>query len=195
MVQKEGVGEVELHAEPLLLVIESGEATLTAGGQKRAVAQGDVVLIPANLLHQMLVAPGKRITYRVIRQTSSEAAPTPEQFSGKKPALGIDLGSGFRACIAGENSPEGTIVDGYKKMVSNSFLGQSCIWKSESAPETLTNSSTGNKDRARPGAEVGQGYRGCLPGDDSPRGTVVDGYKKVSSASPFGVSCGWEKIK
>jgi len=116
VVQKEGVGEVELHAEPLLLVIESGEATLSAGGQKRAVAEGDAVLIPANLPHQMLVAPGKRISYRVIRQTSSEAAPAPAHFSGKKPALGIDLGSGFRSCMAGDNSPEGTVVDGYKKL-------------------------------------------------------------------------------
>jgi hypothetical protein len=199
VVHKEGLGEVELQTDPLLLVIESGEATLSAGGEKKTVAEGDVVLIPANLAHQMLVAPGKRVTYLVVRQRSSEAAlvaaPGPAESSGKKPVLGIDLGSGFRACTVGDNSPEGTVVDGYKKMVSNSFLGLSCIWKSESSPETAAPGSTGNKDRARPGAEVGQGYRGCLPGDDSPSGTVVDGYRKVSSASPFGVSCGWEKIK
>jgi hypothetical protein len=37
--------------------------------------------------------------------------------------------------------------------------------------------------------------RGCKPGDDTPAGTVVDGFKKVVRATPFGSSCSWEQVK
>ncbi len=37
--------------------------------------------------------------------------------------------------------------------------------------------------------------RGCKPGDDSAAGTVVDGFKKVVSATPFGSACRWEQVK
>jgi mannose-6-phosphate isomerase-like protein (cupin superfamily) len=201
IVHREGDGEVEIHKDALLLIFESGEATLSAGGERKTVAEGDVVLIPANLPHQVLLAEGKRVTYLIIRhgrdETTSSAMPPAASSlgpSGKKPALGIDLGSGFRACVAGDDSPEDTVLDGYRKVISQSFLGASCIWKPESSTQTLK-TGTGSNERSRPGADVGQGYRSCLPGDDSPSGTVADGYRKLSSSSPFGVSCGWEKIR
>jgi mannose-6-phosphate isomerase-like protein (cupin superfamily) len=201
IVHREGDGEVEVHKDALLLIFVSGEATLSAGGERKTVAEGDVVLIPANLPHQVLVAAGKRVTYLVIRQERDEATssgmPAASSLgpSGKKPVLGIDLGSGFRACVPGDDSPEDTVVDGYRKVISQSFLGASCIWKPEPSTQTLKTGTAGNNERSRPGADVGQGYRSCIPGDDSPSGTIVDGYRKVSSSSPFGVSCGWEKIK
>jgi hypothetical protein len=37
--------------------------------------------------------------------------------------------------------------------------------------------------------------RGCKPGDDTPAGAVVDGFKKVVSATPFGSACRWEQVK
>ena len=37
--------------------------------------------------------------------------------------------------------------------------------------------------------------RGCKPGDDSAPGTVVDGFKKVVSSTPFGNACRWEQVK
>lgn len=226
VVHREGDGEVELENDPVLLIIESGQATLVGGkimdskavppgeaggssmtfiksGESTTVAEGDLVLIPAHLPHQVLIAAGKRVTYVVIRQQREESWPEnatssvpPELGSagsnGKKPVQGVDLGSGFRACVSGDNSPDGTVVGGYRKMLSRSFLGPSCIWKAEASPETVTTGSTGDKT-ARPGADVGQGYRSCVPGDNSPSGTIVDGYRKVMTKSPFGVSCGWEK--
>jgi len=45
-----------------------------------------------------------------------------------------------------------------------------------------------------PGVEVGapgQSSRACRQGDNSPAGTVVDGYRKTVSATPFGNSCRW----
>jgi len=214
IIHREGDGDVEVESNSVLLIIESGQATLVGGnivdsktaapgvaGESRTVAEGDVVLIPAHLPHQVLVATGQRVTYLVIRQqpesqpeTISSASGTPGS-DGKKPTQGMDLGSGFRACVPGDNSPDGTLSNGYRKMLSRSFLGPSCIWKPEAPPETATTSSTANEKTARPGADVGQGYRGCLPGDSSPSGTIAEGYRKVMSTSPFGVSCGWEKIQ
>jgi hypothetical protein len=46
-----------------------------------------------------------------------------------------------------------------------------------------------------PGSDVGAGQKGCVAGDDSPNGTVVDGMKKVLVATPFGSSCHWEASK
>jgi hypothetical protein len=37
----------------------------------------------------------------------------------------------------------------------------------------------------------GHSERACTPGDSSPAGTVIDGYKKTTASSPFGVICRW----
>jgi mannose-6-phosphate isomerase-like protein (cupin superfamily) len=208
IVHREGDGEVEVESAPELLIIESGQAIVVGGkiagskaaGQSTAVGVGDIVLIPANLPHQVLVAAGQRVTYFVVRQqesaTSSPAssASAAPRSDGKKPVQGVDLGSGFRACVPGENSPDGTVVNGYRKLVSHSFLGPSCIWKPETAPEPVTTGLAADQKTAHPGADVGDGYRSCVHGDSSPAGTIADGYRKVMTTSPFGVSCGWEKI-
>lgn len=46
-----------------------------------------------------------------------------------------------------------------------------------------------------PGIDVGGDSRMCAPGDNAPVGTVQDGYRKVSTPTPFGASCRWEKVK
>jgi len=46
-----------------------------------------------------------------------------------------------------------------------------------------------------PGLDVGGGLKGCVNGDASPDGTIVDGMKKVISATPFGSGCRWEPAK
>jgi hypothetical protein len=48
---------------------------------------------------------------------------------------------------------------------------------------------------AGPGIDTGAGLKGCVAGDKSPSGTIVDGYKKVVSQTPFGASCQWEQAK
>jgi hypothetical protein len=37
--------------------------------------------------------------------------------------------------------------------------------------------------------------RACAPGDSSPAGAVVDGYRKTISKTPFGSVCRWEQIQ
>lgn len=46
-----------------------------------------------------------------------------------------------------------------------------------------------------PGGEAGENLRYCQPGDSSPPGTVIDGYRKVVKRSPFGQQCLWERVQ
>jgi hypothetical protein len=59
-------------------------------------------------------------------------------------------------------------------------------------PSTQTLSTP---SKSGPGADMGAGYKACTPGDGSPDGTVVDGMKKVVTATPFGSACRWEQTK
>jgi hypothetical protein len=43
--------------------------------------------------------------------------------------LGTDMGAGFRACLPGDTSPAGTILNGYRKVVTQGLMGQSCHWE------------------------------------------------------------------
>jgi hypothetical protein len=52
-----------------------------------------------------------------------------------------------------------------------------------------------NADNGPFGVDVGGGYRGCTPGDKTPAGSVVSGYKKVISRGMFGDVCRWEQVK
>jgi hypothetical protein len=45
------------------------------------------------------------------------------------------------------------------------------------------------------GVDVGGGFRGCTPGDKTPSGTILNGYKKVISRGMFGEVCHWEMVK
>jgi hypothetical protein len=45
------------------------------------------------------------------------------------------------------------------------------------------------------GGEMGGGLRGCAPGDNSPSGTVANGYRKVVARGLMGNTCHWEQIK
>ncbi len=46
-----------------------------------------------------------------------------------------------------------------------------------------------------PGALTTFGTKICQPSDNTPVGTVVDGFKKVSVATPFGPACIWDPAK
>jgi len=51
-----------------------------------------------------------------------------------------------------------------------------------------------SKDVNGPGKEV-NGVRLCQPGDQSPVGTVMQGWKKLVNQTPFGITCRWEPVK
>lgn len=86
---REGSGQSELHEKVTdIFVVETGQANLVVGGKiaggkntapgevrgtgidggsKHALAAGDVVHMPANTPHQLLLDPGKQFTYFVIK--------------------------------------------------------------------------------------------------------------------------------
>ena len=52
------------------------------------------------------------------------------------------------------------------------------------------------KSQVGPVGEASQfGRRACDPNDSYPTGAVVDGWRKVSSPTPFGAACFWERAK
>lgn len=57
-------------------------------------------------------------------------------------------------------------------------------------PKSLSSEATNG-----PGVDTGGGFRACNPGDTSPAGAVVNGYKKVAGQTPFGSSCHWEAVQ
>jgi len=91
VVHREGPAEAEYHATQAdILVVQSGEGTLTyggtmvnaqttqpnemrapgiAGGTDRKIATGDILTIPAKTPHQVNVQTGKEITYFVVKVT------------------------------------------------------------------------------------------------------------------------------
>ncbi len=92
LAHREGSGGAELHEKFAdIFVVQSGDATVVAGGsiegrhetgpgeirgtsvtggERRRVGPGDVVHIPANTPHQMLLEPGHHITYFVVKVES-----------------------------------------------------------------------------------------------------------------------------
>jgi mannose-6-phosphate isomerase-like protein (cupin superfamily) len=89
IIHREGSGEAELHeTQADLFVVQSGEATLVIGGsvvdpkttaanevrgpsikdgERKRLGPGDVVHIPAKTAHQLMVDPGKQITYVIAK--------------------------------------------------------------------------------------------------------------------------------
>lgn len=86
---REGSGEAELHeTQADVFIVQSGEATLVVGGsvvngktsapnevrgpsinggEKKKLAPGDVVHIPAKVAHQLLLDSGKQFTYCIVK--------------------------------------------------------------------------------------------------------------------------------
>lgn len=64
-------------------------------------------------------------------------------------------------------------------------------------PAKAVTQNNGQPASAGPGKEIaGRADRPCVPGDNSPPGTVVDGYKKSGRPSPFGlIGCTWVKVQ
>ena len=91
---RNGSGEAELHENQAdLLLIRSGEGTVLVGGKmiegkpsapgevrgksieggkKYPIAAGDVLYIPANTVHQFLIAPGQSFTAMVVKITPKQ---------------------------------------------------------------------------------------------------------------------------
>ncbi len=49
--------------------------------------------------------------------------------SGSAQKPGVDTGEGLKGCQAGDNTPAGAVVDGYKKIIQQTPFGGSCRWE------------------------------------------------------------------
>ncbi len=57
------------------------------------------------------------------------AAPEPAPVK-LDPKIGTDMGGGFHGCVAGETSPAGTEVNGFRKVIRGGLMGTACFWES-----------------------------------------------------------------
>ena len=64
-----------------------------------------------------------------VQNLSSISAPAQPSGAQANPTLGVDMGGGFRGCAAGDNSPAGTLLNGYRKVVARNLMGTSCHWE------------------------------------------------------------------
>ena len=89
VVHREGSGEAEIHGSLAdIFVVQSGEATLLVGGtlvggkntgpgeirgsgitggEKRQLAAGDMVHVPAGMPHQVTLEKGRQLTYVIVK--------------------------------------------------------------------------------------------------------------------------------
>ena len=89
VVHREGSGEAEVHESLVdIFVVQSGQATLLVGGkviggkntapgeirgsgieggEKRQLAEGDIVHIPAGMPHQVTLDKGRQLTYVIVK--------------------------------------------------------------------------------------------------------------------------------
>jgi hypothetical protein len=90
-----------------------------------------------NLEHKLAELAAKEP--QAVQQAPVAAAPAPAQVTSigggtartpgdDNPALGVDMG-GPRACVASDHSPAGTILNGYKKVITQGLMGPSCHWE------------------------------------------------------------------
>jgi hypothetical protein len=63
------------------------------------------------------------------------------------------------------------------------------------APAASASTNLSNNAKTGPGLDMGNSTKGCIPGDPTPSGTVVDGMRKVITVTPFGGSCQWVSAK
>lgn len=56
-------------------------------------------------------------------------APTPPPTPARA-GPGTDMGGGFSACNPNDSSPNGTVVDGKRKVMSEGMFGKTCRWES-----------------------------------------------------------------
>ncbi len=61
------------------------------------------------------------------------------------------------------------------------------------APSTTNVSATPGSPKF--GRDLSADTKYCAADDDSPEGTVVDGFRKVTRRTPFSTTCTWEKVR
>jgi hypothetical protein len=110
-----------------------GEFVLKAASQDEITFEWDGKDITKSL-DELRAKPDAPVAPRAAAPLSASAAapvaPPPKPPENIRPAPGPDIGGGRRGCLPGDNSPAGTVVDGYKKVAYNYAFGPICFWES-----------------------------------------------------------------
>jgi hypothetical protein len=135
--------------------------------------------------------------------------------SGPIAILSVNSGAPHQATRVGERIGAFTLTDISADGVTLEWNGQQFVKKAEelSRRAQAEPPSAGPSDGGRtpneppvqaappepvkpgPGEETPYGIRTCSMNDGTAEGTVMDGHRKVVYTSPFGKTCGWEKVK
>jgi hypothetical protein len=118
-----------------------------AGGSGKEVHPGDTIgpfkLLAVNNEEIVLEWKGQEVRRRVAElkdRSASEpvaaalpvgqpAAPPPPKPVIVKAGPGQDMGAGRKACNPGDNTPDGTVMDGMKKVSWDTPFGKGCAWE------------------------------------------------------------------
>jgi hypothetical protein len=83
------------------------------------------------------------------------------------------------------------LIDRSSPLVDGAAPAAAAANNAPAAPKSAVEANV----KAGPGKDTGGGYRACVPGDSSPAGAIVDGYRKNVIKSPFGESCNWTQAQ
>ena len=105
---------------------------------------GEFTLLAVNNQEIVLEWNGQQVRRRLDELLDRSAAAAPQQAAsppGVTPAApaapappavkagpGVDIGNGIKACVAGDTSPVGSVVDGLKKVTWDTPFGKGCRW-------------------------------------------------------------------
>lgn len=136
-------GVMNLGDGPTAIMIEKrgAEARDFRPGQQ----VGEFKLVAINTQEIVLEWEGKEVRRKVddlIDHSVEEASTPAPQARTAAPAAaaqptvpqvqsgpGVEMGKGLKACVKGDTTPAGSVVDGLKKVVSESPFGQVCRWE------------------------------------------------------------------
>ena len=105
---------------------------------------------------------------------ASAAAPAP---AVNKPSLaqktgpGVDMGAGRKACVPGDTTPVGTVVDGLKKVTWETPFGTGCAWEPPKSGQIDEHEKTSHH---RPMPPAGAGRIACRRAEDAGKRAEAD---------------------
>lgn len=134
-------GQIAIGEPVLILSLQGADQKSYRAGEE----VGPFKLVAFDREKITLEFDGKQIERKVAELQPKEAPPPPpaqnapaaapvKSLSGPAgqaapPAFGNDMGGGFRGCAVGDTSPNGTVLQGYKKIIATTAMGQSCHWE------------------------------------------------------------------
>ena len=126
------------------------------------------------------------------------------------PTAILSLGAGQHQAIRpGERIGQFTLVDVNTEGIAFEWNGQTvrksvdeltrpATTAAQPAPEARTETpapaAPPKPALTGPGEDTGRGFKICAVADGNAEGTVIDGYRKVIYATPFGQACRWEPV-